>query len=263
MTEEVRSPKNLQQVFVIILVFMAIGLAFFSGSLWQKVKNLEGGTVSGTEAAQPAAQPPAQPTVAIETIKDLFNKDLIKFGNADSKVLFVEVSDPSCPFCHIAGGNNETLLKSFDKDGTYVPPVPEMRKLVEAGKASFVLIYTPGHGAGEMGMKALYCAYEQNKFWQADALIMSDAGYTLLNDVVKNDKTQSQKIADLLKGVLDANTLKACLDSGKYDARLTSDQQLAASLGVTGTPGFFINATNFAGAYSYKDMESVVTEALK
>ena len=48
-----------------------------------------------------------------------------------------------------------------------------------------------------------------------------------------------------------------------YNDRLASDMSLAASLGVSGTPGFFINDTNFAGAYSYKDMEPVVTSALK
>jgi protein-disulfide isomerase len=38
---------------------------------------------------------------------------------------------------------------------------------------------------------------------------------------------------------------------------------LGQSLGVSGTPGFFVNDTNFAGAYSFTDMESIVTSALK
>jgi len=61
----------------------------------------------------------------------------------------------------------------------------------------------------------------------------------------------------------DTNKLKSCIDSGKYDSRLTSDTQLASSIGVSGTPGFFVNDTNFAGAYSFKDMESIATSALK
>jgi len=251
--------KPLKSYFLPLLVVIALGLAFFSGTLWQKVKSLEKG-VAGV--ATTSSQSP-QPQVSLETIKGLFGKDLIKFGDANRKVLFVEVSDPSCPYCHIAGGKNKSLIASFDKTGNYVAPVPEMKKLVDQGKASYVLIYSPGHGNGEMGMKALYCAYEQGKFWQANDLIMSDAGYTLLNDTIKNDKTQSQKLADFLKNVLDGAKLKECLDSGKYDARLTSDQQLATSLGIQGTPGFYVNATNFAGAYSYKDMEAVVNAALK
>lgn len=119
--------------------------------------------------------------VSLATIKDLFGKDLIKFGDGNTKVLFVEVSDPSCPYCQIAGGKNATLLASFDTSGTYDAPVGEMRKMVDAGQASFVQIYSPGHGHGEMGMKALYCANEQGKFWEVNDLLMSNDGYVLMN----------------------------------------------------------------------------------
>ena len=91
---------------------------------------------------------------------------------------------------------------------------------------------------------------------------MTSEGYALINDVVKNDKTQSGKMVDFLKPA-SVPDLKTCLDSGKYDDRLASDMSLATSLGVSGTPGFFVNENNFAGAYSYKDIESIVTSALK
>lgn len=248
------------------LLVITVGLSFLVGVLWQKVENIDKGTTD-TTATQQAAAPKK---VELSTIKDLFGKDLIKFGNADSKVLFVEASDPSCPYCHVAGGLNPSLNKQVGaqftlvKDGgSYVAPVEEMRKLVDAGKASFVWIYSNGHGNGEMGTKALYCAYEKGKFWEAHDLLMSSAGYDLLNNVIKNDKTLSGKLADFLKSAVNPTDLKSCIDSGKYDARLVSDQSLAASLGVAGTPGFFVNDNNFAGAYSYKDMESLVASALK
>lgn len=138
-----------------------------------------------------------------------------------------------------------------------------MEKLVKEGKASYVFIYFPGHGNGEMGTKALYCANEKGKFWEAHELLYTNAGYALMNNVVKNDKTKSQEIADFLKSAVDAEFIKSCLDSGKYDARLQSDQDLATSLGIQGTPNFYINATNFAGAYSYGDMEETVNAVLK
>lgn len=53
MTEEVKPRKSLQQIFVPLLIVAAIGLAFFSGVMWQKVKNLEkGGTVTKTDTTQ-------------------------------------------------------------------------------------------------------------------------------------------------------------------------------------------------------------------
>jgi protein-disulfide isomerase len=249
------------------------------GQLWTKVEVLSkgGSTSSTTQQTTAAAQPPAaaapnQPAsgVTVNTIKDLFKKDVVKFGDANKKVLFVEVGDPSCPYCHVAGGHDPEINKQMGGQftlvadgGTYVAPVPEMKKLVDSGKAGFVYVYTPGHGNGEMGMKALYCANESGKFWQAHDLLMTNAGYNLMNTAVKNDKTKSGDVADFLTSVVNAPDMKKCLDSGKYDARLPKDIAVASSLGVSGTPGFFVNSTLFAGAYSFKDMETAVNNGLK
>src|SRR3989339_171089 len=256
----------MKEKFIPVLVILAIGLAFFSGTLWQKVKNLEKG--QSTTTVQPTAK--AQPKVSLETIKSLFDKDLIKIGDKDSKVIFVEISDPSCPYCQAAAGLNPTLnnqmgpqFKLVKDGGTYVAPVIEMKKLVDAGKASFVWIYSPGHGNGELGTKALYCANEKGKFWEAQDLLMTSKGYDLLNNTIKNDITKSGILVTFLKSAVDSTFLKECLDSGKYDARLANDTQIASSLGFQGTPDFFVNDKNFAGAVSYEQMRSVVDGALK
>lgn len=265
-----RSSKiNILEKLAPILVVLSVVLAFVVGVLWQKVSSLEkGGSVQETPSA--AAQP-TQPKADLNAIKDLFGKDVIKFGDAKRKILFVEIGDPSCPFCQAAGGQNHKIYSSLGgtafqlvaDGGAYIAPVTEMKKLVDDGKASFAYIYYPGHGTGEMGMKSLYCANEKGKFWQAHDLIMSDAGYTLMNTTVKNDKTQSQTVADFLKNAVDPDFLKSCLDSGKYDAQLTNDQAIAVSLGVQGTPGFFINDQSFPGAFSWTDMKGAVDAALK
>ncbi len=273
LTSETKTSNNepkssIFEKLVPALLVITVGLSFLVGVLWQKVENLGKGGATGTTttAQQPAA---AQPKIDLAQIKDLFSKDVVKFGNADSKLIFVEASDPSCPYCHVAGGLNPTLnaqvgaqFKMVKDGGTYVAPVPEMKKLVEDGKASYVWLYYNGHGNGELASKALFCAYEKGKFWDVNELLMTASGYDLLNNVVKNDKTQTGKLADFLKSA-QVDGLKECLDSGKYDARLASDMTLAGALGVSGTPGFFVNESNFAGAYSFKDMESVVTSALK
>lgn len=266
------TPGTIFEKLVPVLLLAVVGLSFFVGTLWQKVQNLEKGSVAGTTTTttQQAAQQPAAPKITLDTLKGLFSKDVIKFGDANRKLIFVEIGDPSCPYCHVAAGedpevNNQigSQFKLVSEGGTYVAPVPEMRKLVDAGKASFVYIYFPGHGNGEMGMKALYCANEKGKFWDAHNLLMSNAGYELQNTTVKNDKTQSGKVADFLKSVVDPTFMKSCLDSGKYDQALQDDQALATELGVQGTPGFFINETAYPGAYSYKDMQATVDNILK
>ena len=271
MSQEARSTNPLGKLTP-ILVIVSIGLAFFVGVLWQKVQILEKGGTNPQKTTAEAEEAPAQVKVSLSQIKDLFNKDLIKFGKGDEKLSFVEVSDPSCPYCHAASGKNPELNRQMDPSGrfklttdggTYLAPVPEIKKLVDESQASFVYIYSPGHGNGEMGMKALYCAFENGKFWQVHDQLFTTPGYELLNNTVKNDKTKAKELATFLKGAIDSSFLTECLDSGKYDERLTSDISVSQSIGVSGTPGFFVNETAFAGAYSFTDMQPAVDAALK
>ncbi|MFZ2202757.1 MAG: DsbA family protein [Microgenomates group bacterium] len=276
--------------YSVILVILLVAASFLIGRLSAQVEYLKGG--AGTAAAptaapqQPAQQPQAA-AVTLDQVKALVDsKNNIAFGDKNKKLIFVEFSDPSCPYCHIAGGKDLELNKYVDEQsgrkqftvvadgGTYVAPVPEMKKLVDSGKAAFVWLYANGHGNGEMATKALYCAYEKGKFWPVHDLLMSDKGYEMLNGVdikgqpttgpvVKNDKTKSSALAEFLKKVMSYNDMKNCLESGKYDNRITDDQALARSMGFSGTPHFFVNTTPFVGAYSFKDMESAVATALK
>lgn len=255
------SKSNLFERFVPVLVLISVALAFLVGVLWQKVNVLEKGGVAPT--TNTAGTAPTAPTITMDQIKGLFSKNVIKIGDENRKLLVVEVADPSCPWCHVAGGKDKELYSQMGVDASYVAPVPELKKLVDEGKASYVYIYYPGHGNGEMGMKAMYCANEKGKFWEAHDLIMSNAGYNLLNTTVKNDKTQSGKIADFLKDVVDTKEMKSCLDSGKYDSVLAEDTKLGSELGVTGTPSFFLNTTNFPGAVPFDQMKSAIDAALK
>lgn len=261
--------KDKNSVYAPIMVVLLIVASFFIGRLSAKLD------AAKTVATQPTAAQPQQPAgttdkATIEDIKGLFGKDVIKFGDANKKVLFVEVSDPSCPYCHIAAGlnnklnNNDSRFKLVADGGTYVAPGAEMKKLVDQNKVGFVWLYQNGHGNGELAAKALYCANDKGKFWQAHEKLFTAEGYDLINEVVKNDKTKAATLANFLKGAVDSKYLTECLSGTKYDERLASDRSLAESLGVSGTPGFYVNDTFFSGAVNYtSQMESMVKEALK
>jgi len=257
------------------LVGLLVVAAFIIGSLYTKNKALEQGKTLGTQQNQQdtatqqqnAAKPPA---ITIDKIKDTFSNSLVKFGDTNKKVIFIDIADPSCPYCQIAAGQNPQLNKEAGSrftlvadGGTYIAPVPEMKKLVAEGKAAYAFLYSPGHGNGEMGTKALYCAFELGKYWEVHDKLMSAEGYSLMNENIRNDKSKSKDLAAFLANAVSANDMQKCLDSGKYDDRLQKDMTLASNLGVQGTPGFFINATAYAGAYSFKDMQAVVDSALK
>lgn len=266
-----RPDSFLTTPMAILLGSVLISISILTAGGIIKIAPKTAGTTINAPAVSPAVQPqqPQQPTATIAQIKDVFNKSQIKFGDTNKKLIAIEVADPSCPFCHIAAGKNPELNKQVGSrftlvsdGGSYVAPVPELEKLVKEGKAAFAWIYTSGHGNGEMGTKAMYCANEQGKFWEVHDLLMSSKGYDLLNNTVKNDKTKSGDLADFLQPVFNSGVMKQCLDSGKYDNRLKEDSALASSINISGTPGFYLNTTSFAGAYNYTDMESAVKSAL-
>lgn len=259
---EVDKPSFFER-FVPVLLVLTVVLAFAIGVLWQKVSSLEKSGVVATGTTTGTQAQPVAPTVSIDTIKGLFGKNVIKFGDENRKLIIIEAADPSCPWCHVAGGKDPELYSQMGVASSYQAPVPELKKIVDAGKASFIYIFYPGHGNGEMGAKALFCANETGKFWEVHDLLMSNAGYSLMNNDVKNDKSKSGTLANFLKGAADSSVMKKCLDSGKYDAVLTENTDLAASLGINGTPGFYLNTTNFPGAVDYSKMKSVVEASLK
>lgn len=253
--------KNIQTLtFVIIFLIIAVFILF--------IKNFGG--ESGKDAVEPVKKEaeitqPEAPKVTLDKIKKLFVKGNIYFGDKNSPNLLVMVSDPSCPYCQIAAGKNPELNRQVggqflpeEDGGSYLAPLTKMREMVEEGKAAFVWLYQNGHNSGEMATKALYCAYEQNRFWEAHDLIMSSEGYTLINEEVQNNPDNAGSLVNFLSSAVDAEKLQKCLKSGKYDERLNKDMKIAASLGVNGTPNFFINTVNFSGAYSWEQMQSSI-----
>jgi protein-disulfide isomerase len=262
---EKNKQKNKFFYFISGLNIVALILFLF---LFQQIKKIDQRVANIEKLINPQQQAP-QKEVTLDTIKKLFGKDFIHFGDAKKKLLIVEVSDPSCPFCHIAGGENPELasqsgdrFKYQSDGGSYIPPVPEIRKLVNDGKASFAFIYSNGHGNGRIATEALYCAYEKGKFWEVHDKLMTNAGYNLINEQVKNDRSKAQELANFVADVIDPQFLSNCLSSAKYEKNLTRDEQISPSLGFQGTPHFVINTKLFQGAYSFSEMKSDIDKYL-
>lgn len=261
-----------QTIVQYLMVIALIVGAYMVGVYKTKVEYLEKGApgqvaqVAGEQAQ--ATPPPLQ----MEQVNALFEeKSNLVFGDPKAKLKFVEFSDTSCPYCHIASGKNPSLNKQVgtrfqlvSDGGSYVAPVEEIKKLVDAGKAAFVWFYTPGHGNGEMGTRALYCANEKGKFWEAHDLLMSEKGYEINNTTVQNDKGKSNLMAEFLAPAIDKSFMEGCLKSDKYDGRIQTDPQIASAFGYGATPTFFINDKVVEGAASWTDgFEPIVKTILQ
>ncbi len=249
-------------IFLTTLVFLLQVFIFFN--LNNKIKNHQKNlNPKNNEQNQ------QQTKIDLAQVKRIFSNDFIHFGDSKRKVLFVEVSDPSCPFCHIAGGLNPQIaaqagdrFKYKSEGGSYIPPVPEIKKLIDEGKASYAFLFSNGHGNGFLASEALYCANEKGKFWSVHDKLMTNEGYEIINNQVKNDRGNISILVNFLASSIDKDFLTNCLKSGKYQSKLERDQKLAPSLGYQGTPHFLVNTTMFPGAYSFTEMKPVVEKYL-
>ncbi|MFH2085321.1 MAG: DsbA family protein [bacterium] len=249
-----------QTIAQYLMVLLLVAGAYFLGVYKTKTEYLTKAPSVTQEVAGAQAQPTPRP-IEMAKVDELFNdKSNLVFGDPGAKLKFVEFSDTSCPYCQVASGKNPELNKQISpnfvavKDGgKYVPPELEIRKLVEDGKAAMIWLYTPGHGNGELGTLALYCANEQGKFWQTHDLLMSNKGYIFLNETVKNDRTKFAEVASFLKSAADATKMKTCFESGRYEPRVTGDPQIAQGFGYGATPTFFINDKVVEGAANWTE----------
>ena len=100
--------------------------------------------------------------------------------------------------------------------------------------------------------KAAEAAHAQGKFWE------------MHDKIFQNQRVMSE--ANYLKWAeelgLDMEKFKQDLESAAVKKRIDADSAEAASLGVTGTPGFFINGKFMSGAKPFESFKQVIDEEL-
>ena len=158
-------------------------------------------------------------------------------GNPDAKITIVEFSDFQCPFCLKAHATIQELLSKYGDT-------------VKLAYRDFPLrqIHPDAHGAAE----ASRCAGEQGKFWEYHDLLFE-------NQKDFGEET-FQGYAEILE--LDAGVFTTCLESGKFQSQIQEDLQEGTRLGVTGTPGFFINGIPLTGAQPASVFEEIIDAEL-
>ena len=158
-------------------------------------------------------------------------------GNPKAKVMIVEFSDYQCPYC----GQVEATLKSVlaKHQDTVALAFRDM---------PITQIHPMAMGAAE----ASRCAGEQGKFWEMhDAMFSDQAGLD------KNGlENKAQKLG------IDQKQFESCLSGEKYKTQIQQDAQEGMRVGVSGTPGFFINGVFISGAQQEAAFEKIVQDQL-
>ncbi|MFO0763231.1 MAG: thioredoxin domain-containing protein [Byssovorax sp.] len=157
-------------------------------------------------------------------------------GAEDAPVTIVEFTDYQCPYCHRAQSTVEEVLKRY------------------AGKVRLVHLDFPleGHSRAFPAARAARCAGEQGRFWEYHRSLMTENGS--LDDV---DLTARAK-----KAGLDAAKFGSCIGSQHNDEAIRAAFAQGESLGVTGTPAYFINGRLLSGARPVESFAEVIDSEL-
>lgn len=162
-------------------------------------------------------------------------------GNANAPVTIVEFSDFECPFCERA----YQTLKQVDSE------------YIQTGKVKLIYMQYPlsFHPEAQKAAESSKCAQElggDDAFWK-----MHDKMFDNQESLsVESEKKWAREIG------LDGAKFDSCLDSGKYADEIQSEESYGASLGVSGTPGFFINGRELVGAQPYSAFKQIIDEEL-
>lgn len=182
-------------------------------------------------------------------------------GNKETaKIAIVEFSDYECPFCQ--RHHNDVY--------------PEIvANYVETDKAIYVYknyIAVPSHNpAATTEAYAALCAKELGGNSNPKYFQMADLIYT--NTLVNGGGLPADKSIRTLAETIGINPdqMQSCIDSAKYAAVMTTDEEAALSAGIQGTPGFVVGVLKddgtvegkiIAGAYPYEEFQRIADEML-
>ncbi|RLI73098.1 DsbA family protein [Archaeoglobales archaeon] len=159
-------------------------------------------------------------------------------GKDDAKIVVVEFSDYSCPYC--AKFELEILPKLLEE---------------YEGRVKFVFRDFPVHG--EVAIKAAEaanCANEQGKYWEYHELLFEKR-----LEWYQNTSKFEDYAAEL---GLNVSKFKECLDSDKYREEVLLDREDGVEAGVEGTPTIFINGIKIVGAQPFEVFKEVIDQEL-
>jgi protein-disulfide isomerase len=153
-------------------------------------------------------------------------------GAAEPLVVVVEFSDFQCPHCGRAAEAFDELVAAYPQDVRLV----------------FKQFPLPMHPDAELGSRATIAALAQGKFWAMHDLVFANRTQMKREHVVAHAKSLG----------LDVAKFEAALDDPATAARVKADKAFGQSLGVRGTPSFFVNGRSFSGALPPEKLGEIV-----
>ncbi|MEM3400114.1 MAG: thioredoxin domain-containing protein, partial [Candidatus Micrarchaeia archaeon] len=175
-----------------------------------------------------STQKPAHERVAI----NISGKPIL--GSENASITLVEFADYECPFCISSQPTIKRILGEYN------------------GSVKFAYFHFPVHSSSWLMSEAAECAGEQGKFWDYHEALFSRTPES------RNDLIAYARLIGINK-----SAFASCLSSKRNLAKVQRDFDYGKSIGVMGTPTFFINGRMFFGALEYDEFASIIHEELK
>ncbi|NNF29286.1 MAG: thioredoxin domain-containing protein [Gemmatimonadetes bacterium] len=159
-------------------------------------------------------------------------------GADDAPVTIVEFADFQCPYCRQLESVLGQVMEAYGEHIRFV-------------YRHFPL--TSIHPGARIAAEASMCADEQGRFWDLHSEMFAApaaiSGPRLKQIAIELD--------------MDAETFGECLDSKKYAEHVARDEAEARALGLTGTPGLFINGRFIAGVPEAEQLAAMIVDELQ
>jgi len=179
-------------------------------------------------------------------------------GDKDSaEIAIIEFSDFDCPFCARFSADGRAGIKE---------------NYVDTGKAILVWkdLPLPFYEPSNINQaQASHCVWDQQQ--NQGFFTFKEALFTRKETGEEVGEAQIQEVAKGIEG-LNIETFQECLETEAKLDKVRSNQELAKSLGVTGTPGVIIGrlegdrvveGIRIAGALPYETFEQIIEDYLK
>lgn len=192
--------------------------------------------------AAPGPNPAPSPAAAPSSVGSL---TLVRpnspfLGPEQAPVTVVEFLDPECESCRVLYPMVKQLLTEFD------------------GRMRLVIRYMPLHGNAVYASSLLEASREQNKYWEFLEIMMLRQPEWASHAAPRPELllTYAPMVG------IDVAKLKVDAENPQIRIRILQDQTDGQTLGVNGTPTFFINGRELT-RLSYGDLRAAIQSQLQ
>ena len=157
-------------------------------------------------------------------------------GPEKAPITIIQFAEFECPYCGKAGESIDQVMKEYE------------------GKVKMVYRDFPlsFHQRAIPAAVAANCAGEQNKYWEMHGLLMGN----------QRALSDSDLTAHATKLELDLDKWNECRKDPKQAEEVNKDFQDGQSVGVTGTPAFFVNGVMLSGAVPFAQFKEIIDREL-